>query len=104
MSYMWGEELEWVSVVQHFHANSISKDTDSEGYRENPNFLAKIYISSTFSINFNSHQRAGEIRAGKSKLSKKDNITDIQTLTKDENTAAELSRTSFRVPVWHTWE
>ena len=40
MHYMW-EELESVSVVQHFYANSISETTDLEGYQENPNFLAK---------------------------------------------------------------
>ena len=51
MSYMWGEELESVSVMQHFHANSISETTDLEGYLENPNFLAKKknYVSSTVS-------------------------------------------------------
>ena len=49
MRYMW-EELESVSVVQHFYANSISETTDSEGYRDNPNFLAKAYVSSTVSV------------------------------------------------------
>ena len=47
------------------------------------------------SIDFKGHQRAGEIRAGKSKLLKNYDIKAMQTRTKDEITAADLSRTSF---------
>ena len=42
MSYIRGEELDLVSAMQYFHANSIGEIKDLDGYLENPNFQTKF--------------------------------------------------------------